>query len=160
MSIDIEELCVTHYDWMRMTGRLLMTLWSEPFESSSSQGQKWWQMESVALSPHNWKWHILGFNDLPWFVGCVEDLQDPSVCPPTRSLLRLLTRRLKLYQIRRLCWRSPRSFSMSPNSFPTSFPNQKVKVVSEIALMPGDLLGISLEEVIFTTERLPEVILC
>ena len=33
--MDVEELRVTYYDWMRMTGRLLMTIRSEP----SSQGQ-------------------------------------------------------------------------------------------------------------------------
>ena len=33
--MDVEELRVTYYDWMRMTGRLLMTIRSAPF----SQGQ-------------------------------------------------------------------------------------------------------------------------
>ena len=40
-----------------------------------------------------------------------------------------------------------------------SFPNQKGIVVSETAPMPEDLLDISLEEVIFTAEWVPEVIL-
>ena len=29
VSMDIEELRVTHYDWMKMTGELPMTSWSE-----------------------------------------------------------------------------------------------------------------------------------
>ena len=40
-----------------------------------------------------------------------------------------------------------------------TFPNQKGVVVSENAPMPEDLLDISLEEVVFTAEWLPEVIL-
>ena len=39
-----------------------------------------------------------------------------------------------------------------------SFPNQKGLVVSETAPMPADLMDISLEEVIFTAEWVPEVI--
>ena len=39
-----------------------------------------------------------------------------------------------------------------------SFPNQKGVVVSETALMPADLMDISLEEVIFTAEWVPEII--
>ena len=39
-----------------------------------------------------------------------------------------------------------------------SFPNQKGIVVSETAPMSEDLLDISLEEVVFTAEWLPEVI--
>ena len=40
-----------------------------------------------------------------------------------------------------------------------SFPNQKGIVISETAPIPEDLLKVSLEEVIFTAEWLPEVIL-
>ena len=40
-----------------------------------------------------------------------------------------------------------------------SFPNQKGVVVSETALMPEDLMNISLEEVIFTAEWVPAEIL-
>ena len=40
-----------------------------------------------------------------------------------------------------------------------SFPNQKGIVISETAPIPEDLLNVSLEEVIFTAEWLPEVIL-
>ena len=40
-----------------------------------------------------------------------------------------------------------------------AFPDQKGIVVSETAPMPEDLLDISLEEVIFTAEWLPEAIL-
>ena len=40
-----------------------------------------------------------------------------------------------------------------------AFPNQKSIVVSETAPMPEDLLDISLEEVIFTADWLPEAIL-
>ena len=29
VSMDVEELCVTHYDWMKMTGELPMTTQSE-----------------------------------------------------------------------------------------------------------------------------------
>ena len=29
VSMDVEELRVTHYDWMKMTGKLPMTIWSE-----------------------------------------------------------------------------------------------------------------------------------
>ena len=39
-----------------------------------------------------------------------------------------------------------------------SFPNQKGVVVSETAPMPADLMDISLEEVIFNAEWVPEVI--
>ena len=39
------------------------------------------------------------------------------------------------------------------------FPNQKGVVVSETALMPEDLLNISLKEVVFTAEWLLEAIL-
>ena len=39
------------------------------------------------------------------------------------------------------------------------FPNQKGVVMSETAPMPEDLMNISLEEVIFTAEWVPEVIL-
>ena len=39
------------------------------------------------------------------------------------------------------------------------FPEQKGVVVSKTALIPEDLLNVSLEEVIFTTEWAPEVIL-
>ena len=39
------------------------------------------------------------------------------------------------------------------------FPNQKGVVVSETAPMPEDLLDISLEEVVFTAEWIPEAIL-
>ena len=38
VSMDVEELRVTHYDWMRMTGELPMTTRRE-HENSSSQGQ-------------------------------------------------------------------------------------------------------------------------
>ena len=40
-----------------------------------------------------------------------------------------------------------------------SFPNQKGIVILETAPIPEDLLNVSLEEVVFTTEWLPEVIL-
>ena len=40
-----------------------------------------------------------------------------------------------------------------------TFPNQKGVVVSETAPMPEDLLDISLEEVVFTAEWIPEAIL-
>ena len=40
-----------------------------------------------------------------------------------------------------------------------SFPNQKGVVVSETAPMPEDLMNISLEEVVFTAEWVPEAIL-
>ena len=40
-----------------------------------------------------------------------------------------------------------------------SFPNQKGVVVSETAPLPEDLMDISLEEVIFPSEWVPEVIL-
>ena len=43
--------------------------------------------------------------------------------------------------------------------FRDSFPNQKGVVVSETAPLPEDLMNISLEEVIFTAEWVPEVIL-
>ena len=29
VSMNVEELCITHYDWRRMTGELPMTTWSE-----------------------------------------------------------------------------------------------------------------------------------
>ena len=40
-----------------------------------------------------------------------------------------------------------------------SFPNQEGIVISETAPIPEDLLDVSLEEVIFTAEWMPEVIL-
>ena len=33
VSMDVEELRVTHYDWMRMTGELPMTTRSEPLKT-------------------------------------------------------------------------------------------------------------------------------
>ena len=33
VSMDVEELCVTHYDWMKMTGELPMTSRSEPLKT-------------------------------------------------------------------------------------------------------------------------------
>ena len=45
VSMDIEELCVTHYDWMKITGELLMTT------------------RSKSLKTHLAKDRISGFND-------------------------------------------------------------------------------------------------
>ena len=33
VSMDVEELCVTHYDWMKMTGELPMTTRSKPLKT-------------------------------------------------------------------------------------------------------------------------------
>ena len=33
VSMDVEELRITHYDWMKMTGELPMTTQSEPLKS-------------------------------------------------------------------------------------------------------------------------------
>ena len=46
--MDVEELRVTHYDWMKMTGELPMTTWSEP------------------LKTHLARERISGFNDNKW----------------------------------------------------------------------------------------------
>ena len=33
VSMDVEEVRITHYDWMRMTGKLPMTARSEPLKT-------------------------------------------------------------------------------------------------------------------------------
>ena len=85
--MDVEELRVTYYDWMRMTGRLLMTIRSEP----SCQGQNIpilrLQMEAVVCLTIKGNGTLLVFNDLTGCGGRVEDLQALPVCPLTRSLL-------------------------------------------------------------------------
>ena len=48
VNMDVEELRVTHYDWMKMTGKLPMTTRSEPLK--------------IYLA----KDRISGFNDKKW----------------------------------------------------------------------------------------------
>ena len=56
VSMDVEKVRVTHYDWMRMTGDLLMTTRSEPLKTylakdriSGFNENKWKQLPSLIM---------------------------------------------------------------------------------------------------------------
>ena len=66
VSMDIEEVLVTHYDWMRMTGELGMTTRSEPFKTylakdriSGFNEDKWKQLPTLIMIGNCTSWALM-----------------------------------------------------------------------------------------------------
>ena len=71
VSMDIEEVHVTHCDWMRMTGELLMTTRSEPLKTylvkdriSGFNEDKWKQLPSLIMIGTGTSWALMISLDL------------------------------------------------------------------------------------------------
>ena len=69
--MDVEEIRITHYDWMRMTGELLMTTWSEPLKTSLAKDRisgfnddKWKQLPCLIMIGNGTAWALMISLDL------------------------------------------------------------------------------------------------
>ena len=66
VSMYVEELRVTHYDWMRMTGELPMTTRSEPLKTrqareriSGFNDDKWKQLPCLIMIGNGTSWALM-----------------------------------------------------------------------------------------------------
>ena len=71
VSMDVEELRVTHYDWMKMTGELQMTSRSESLKSylakdriSGFNVDKWKQLPCLIMIGNGTSWALMISLDL------------------------------------------------------------------------------------------------
>ena len=71
VSMDVEEIRVTHYDWMRMTGELPMTTRSEPLKTSLAKDRisgfkkdKWRQLPCLIMIGNGTSWALMISLDL------------------------------------------------------------------------------------------------
>ena len=71
VSMDAEELRITHYDWMKMTGELPMTSRSEPLKSylakdriSGFNDDKWKQLPCLIMIGNGTSWALMISLDL------------------------------------------------------------------------------------------------
>ena len=70
-SMDVEELSITHYDWMKMTGELPMTTRSEPLKSYLAKDRisgfnvyKWKQLPCLIMKAKGTSWALMISLDL------------------------------------------------------------------------------------------------
>ena len=70
-STDVEEVRVTHYDWMRITGEILMKTRSEPLKTylakdriSGFNEDKWKQLPSLIMIGNDSSWALMISLDL------------------------------------------------------------------------------------------------
>ena len=63
VSMDVEEVRVTHYDWMKMTGELPMTTRSEPLISGFNE-DKWKQLPTLIMIDNGTSWALMISLDL------------------------------------------------------------------------------------------------
>ena len=70
-SCDYEEIRITHYDWMRMTGELSMTTRSKPLKTylakdriSGFNEDKWKQLPSLIMIGNGTSWALMISLDL------------------------------------------------------------------------------------------------
>ena len=66
VSMDVEEMRVTHYDWMRMTGELPMKTRSEPLKTRLAKDRipgfdedKWKQLPSLSMIVNGTSWALM-----------------------------------------------------------------------------------------------------
>ena len=71
VSMDVEEIRVTHYEWMKMTGELTMTTRSEPLKTSLAKDRisgfnedKWKQLPSLIMIGNGTSWALMISLDL------------------------------------------------------------------------------------------------
>ena len=71
VSMDVEEIRVTHYDWMKMTGELPMKTLSEPVKPrlardrlSGFNDDKWKQLPSLIMIGNGTSWALMISLDL------------------------------------------------------------------------------------------------
>ena len=71
VSMDVEELRVTHYDWMKITGELPMTTRSEPLKTylakdriSGFNNHKWKQLPYLIMIGNGTSWTLMISLDL------------------------------------------------------------------------------------------------
>ena len=71
ISMDVEEIRITHYDWMRMTGELPMKTLSEPVKTrlardriSGFNDDKWKQLPSLIMIGNGTSWALMISLDL------------------------------------------------------------------------------------------------
>ena len=71
VSMDVEEICVTHYDWMKMMGELPMTTRSELLKTTLAKDQisgfnddKWKQLPSLIMIGNGTSWALMISLDL------------------------------------------------------------------------------------------------
>ena len=71
VSMDVEEIHVTNYDWMRMTGKLPMTTRSEPLKTSLAKDRisgfkkdKWRQLPCLIMIGNGTSWALMISLDL------------------------------------------------------------------------------------------------
>ena len=69
--MDVEEVLVAHYDWMKMTGELLMKTRSEPLKTklardrlSGFNDDKWKQLPSLIMIGNGTSWALMISLDL------------------------------------------------------------------------------------------------
>ena len=71
VSMDVEEIRVTHYDWMKMTGELPMQTLSEPVKTRLARDQlsgfnddKWKQLPALIMIGNGTSWALMISLDL------------------------------------------------------------------------------------------------
>ena len=71
VSMDVEELCITHDDWVKMTGELPMTTQSKPLKSyftkdsiSGFNNDKWKQLPCLIMIGNGTSWALMISLDL------------------------------------------------------------------------------------------------
>ena len=71
VSMDVEEIRVTHYDWMKMTGELPMEALSEPVKTrlardrlSGFNEDKWKQLPALIMIGNGTSWALMISLDL------------------------------------------------------------------------------------------------
>ena len=71
VSMDVEELRITHYDWMRMTGELPITTRSEPLKTylakdriAGFNNNKWKQLPCLIMIGNGTSWALMVSLDL------------------------------------------------------------------------------------------------
>ena len=71
VSMDVEELRVTHYDWMKMTGKLPIATRSEPLKTylakdriSGFNDDKWKQLPCLIMIGNGTSWALMISLDL------------------------------------------------------------------------------------------------
>ena len=71
VSMDVEELRITHYDWMKMTRELPMTTWSEPLKSYLAKDRipgvnndKWTHLPCLIMIGNGTSWALMISLDL------------------------------------------------------------------------------------------------
>ena len=100
VSMDVEKVCIIHYDWMRITGELPMTTRSEPLKTylakdriSGFNEEKWKQLHSLIMIGNGTSWALMISLDLEvvseykyWFkkmriqMELLDLLQDLPIC--------------------------------------------------------------------------------